>query len=188
MADADGAGAGRGRFGDLPGRSVAELEALLVTATPVPHTRLAGHLFHGMSLAMPAPLFALFGKFGKSFVADAETGELVGWNTRMRQDKGEAWTPALVRGREVTYGKYRVAPHGAGAPNVYPGALLIDYGRGGNRSWDPLGRVRDYIVSVDTDGQGGAAGDLWLGRMYLALGGRLVPTPSYFALARGPAI
>jgi hypothetical protein len=180
MPDADGLAA----LTDLTGRSSAELEAILKTAPPVPLDRLSGHLFHGMSLAMPAPLFALFGKFGKSFVADPATGELVGWNTRMRQNAtAEPWTPLLVRGREVQYGKYRVAPHGAPSGAPYPGALLIDYGRGGNRSWDPLGRVRDFIAAVD-----GAEGNVWLGRMFLALGGRLVPTPSYFGLARGPAI
>ncbi len=180
MPDADGLAA----LTDLAGRSSAELEAILKTAPPVPLDRLAGHLFHGMSLAMPAPLFALFGKFGKSFVADAATGELAGWNTRMRQNAtGEPWTPLVVRGREVHYGKYRVAPHGPQSWAPYPGALLIDYGRGGNRSWDPLGRVRDFIVAVD-----GTDGNVWLGRMLLALGGRLVPTPSYFGLARGPAI
>ena len=183
MPDADGLSA----LTELAGRSPAELEAILKTAPPVPLDRLAGHLFHGMSLAMPAPLFALFGKFGKSFMADPATGELAGWNTRMRQNgMGEPWTPLIVRGREVLYGKYRVAPHGAqsGQPyQPYAGALLIDYGRGGNRSWDPLGRVRDFIVAVD-----GTDGNVWLGRMYLALGGRLVPTPSYFGLARGTAL
>lgn len=144
-----------------------------------------GWLWHGLSLALPAPAFALFGKFGKTFTIDLAHGDIRGLNVRMRQRAGDAWEPARLAGRELTYGRYRLVDAGPDAP--YPGALLIDYGRGMNRPWDPLGLVRDYIAEVEPG--------LWLGHMWLELGApgplarlappRLVPTPSWFALARG---
>jgi len=165
------------RFTDLAELPPTELESLLQAGQPTHLDRLAGFMFHGWSLAMPAPLFSLFGRFGKTFHRDPATGRVRGWNVRMRQNV-EAWTPALFRGRPITYGHYEVIgdPEGALA-GTYPNAVLIDYGRGGNRAWDPLARVRDWVVAVDDD--------LLLGRMYLSLGGRQVATPSYFGLARG---
>ena len=165
------------RFIDLAKLTPPELESLLKQGEPTSPEALAGFLFHGWSLAMPAPLFSLFGRFGKTFHRDPATGRVRGWNLRMRQGD-DAWTPALFRGRPITYGHYEVigSPGGALA-ELYPNALLIDYGKGGNRAWDPLGRVRDWVVAVDDD--------LLVGRMYLSLGGRQVPTPSYFGLARG---
>jgi hypothetical protein len=165
------------RFADLVGLEPTALEALMRTGQPLELAALEGWLWHGLSLAMPAPLFKLFGRFGKAFHHDPSTGRTRGWNVRMRRGDGE-WTPALFRGRPVTYGHYEVVPHPEGAlAEAYPQAFLIDYGKGGNRSWDPLARVRDWVVCVGDD--------VLLGRMYLSLGGRQVPTPSYFGLARG---
>lgn len=168
------------RFADLAKLTPAELEGLLQAGQPTRPEALVGWLFHGWSLAMPAPLFSLFGRFGKTFHHDPESGRVRGWNVRMRQNV-EGWEPALFRGRAITYGHYELidAPGGALA-RQYPNAVLIDYGKGGNRAWDPLGRVRDWVVAVDDD--------LLVGRMYLSLGGRQVATPSYFGLARGAAL
>lgn len=165
------------RFDDLSKLTPSALEDLMKSAAPRPDgDHLAGSLWHGYSLAMPAPLFALFGRFGKSFHRDAD-GRLRGWNTRMRQGV-DGWHPLVFRGKPVTYGHYEVVTEPEGTlAELYPGAVLIDYGLGGNRAWDPLGRVRDWVVQLSDD--------LLLGRMYLSLGGRAVPTPSYFGLARG---
>ncbi len=161
------------RFAELAQVPPTELEALLRSGLPIDTDTLEG-LWHGYSLAMPAPLFKLFGHFGKTFVREP-SGRMRGWNVRMRQ--GAGWTPMTFRGKPVTYGHYEVVDEPQDAlADQYPNAFLIDYGKGRNRAWDPLGRVRDWVVQVD-DG-------VLLGRMYLALGGRQVPTPSYFALAR----
>ncbi|MCC6621899.1 MAG: hypothetical protein IT385_11625 [Deltaproteobacteria bacterium] len=148
-----------------------------------------GWLWHGLALATPEPLFRLVGKFGKAFEPDPETGgaTLRGWNVRMRQRKDERWEPLTIRDRQVTYGRYRLDPAPAGPEAPHPGALLIDYGGGANRPWDPLGLVRDYIVMLEPG--------LWLGHMYVELGlpgplarvlaPRTIATPSWFALARG---
>lgn len=187
-----------GRFAELAELPASELEACLRSGLPVDVDSLAdtfegggggsggarasGTLWHGYALAMPSQLFKLFGRFGKTFVRDARG--VRGWNVRMQQagpDDERPWTAAVFRGRAVTYGHYRVIeePEGAQA-EAYPNAFLIDYGLGGNRAWDPLARVRDWVVALDDD--------LLVGRMFLSLGGRQVATPSYFALARGEPV
>lgn len=165
------------RFDPVAKLTPTELENALKEGKKATEAQLAGHLWHGLSLVMPQPLFSLFGRFGKAFHLDPNGGRLRGWNVRMRQ--GEGWAPFTFRNKQVTYGFYDVdlAPSSQKLAATYPNAFLIDYGKAGNRAWDPLGRVRDWVVAID-DG-------LLLGRMYLAFGGRSVPTPSYFALARG---
>lgn len=141
-------------------------------------SRLSGYLWHGLALATPGPLMALVGKFGKTFITDPASGAVRGWNVRMRQSRDARWDARLVRGHEIVYGRYEVTAAPVAGP--YPDALLIDYGRGANRAWDPLRLVRDFIVPIEPD--------LWLGHMWLAVGSKLVPTPSWFALARGESI
>jgi hypothetical protein len=175
------------RFEPVVDKNPHELEGLLRQGRRVDPEALEGWLWHGLSLGLAPPLFALFGRFGKTFHREtsqlpgrdpASVGGLRGWNVRMRQKGVEGWVPLTFRGRTVTYGFYDVLPEPRGQlSQTYPEAFLIDYGRAGNRAWDPLGRVRDWVVGVEDD--------LLLGRMYLSLGGRNVPTPSYFALARG---
>lgn len=168
------------RFAELAALSPSELEGLMRGGLPLEVETLADCLWQGYSLAMAAPVFALFGHFGKTFVRDPATGRVRGWNVRMRQGT-DAWTPTVFRGRAVTYGHYEVIDEPRGPlADTYPNAFMIDYGKGGNRLWDPLAIVRDWVVAVDDD--------ILVGRMYLALGGRQVATPSYFGLARGEAL
>ncbi len=175
------------RFDEVAKLPAAELENILKEGTKTDEGKLEGWLWHGLSLAMAPPLFAIFGRFGKAFHRDVSplpgrdperVGMLRGWNVRMSQKGATGWNPLEFRGKTVTYGHYDVitSPDGQLA-KTYPNAFLIDYGKAGNRPWDPLGRVRDWVVAVDDD--------VLVGRMYLSLGGRSVPTPSYFALARG---
>jgi len=175
----------------LPAQGLADLmQEALAQGDSDPHDLCEGGqgwLWHGLSLAMPGVMFRLFGKFGKAFTADPETGGVRGWNVRMRQSQDERWEPLRLRERAVTYGRYRLVTEPAGPEAPHPGALLIDYGGGANRPWDPLGLVRDYVVMLEPG--------LWLGHMYVELGlpgplarvlaPRTVATPSWFALARG---
>ena len=61
---------------------------------------------------------------------------------------------------------------------AYLHALLLDYGKGGNKPWDPMAAIRDYIVQVDPESP-----DLLLGKAYIALGPLRVHT-NYFILER----
>ncbi len=161
------------RFEPLLDLDIDALEARMKGGSPAP-SDLAG-VWHGLALGLLPPLEALFGRFAKVFAA-TDSG-LIGWNLRMKQNA--RYEPLRFCGSEFTYGRFGVdrtpAHHEALA---YPGALLLDYGVGS--PFDPLSRVRDFIVEVDHD--------LLLGRMFLALPWRssLLPTSSYFALARAP--
>jgi hypothetical protein len=72
------------------------------------------------------------------------------------------------------YRVYKVVPEAR--DNRYPGALLLDYGLGGNGIFGPP--LRDYLVQVYPDDP-----DLLLGKAYLALGGLRIPL-SFFVLKR----
>ena len=65
------------------------------------------------------------------------------------------------------------------SPWPYGDGLLIDYGRGRNRRFDPIGRVRDPLVAFT-----GGGVELLLGWSYLDLGLFRLATPSFFALER----
>ena len=136
------------RFAELATLPASELEALLRSGLPFDVETLGDSLWHGYSLAMAAPVFKLFGRFGKAFVRDPVSGRIRGWNVRMRQGV-DAWTPALFRGRAVTYGHYEVIDEPQGQlSDLYPNAFMIDYGKGGNPRLDPTNRVRDPIVAL----------------------------------------
>ena len=164
------------RFGPLRALDASALAELMRARAAGPNNpkALAGYMWHGLALAVPSPLFALVGKFGKAFVNDPAAGTIRGWNVRMVQSRDDRWDPKLFRGRELIYGRYQLEP---AADGPYPGALRIDYGRGQNKPWDPLQVVRDFVVEVEPG--------LWLGHMYLRVAARLVATPSWFALVRG---
>ena len=59
--------------------------------------------------------------------------------------------------------------------NQYLHAMLLDYGRGGNKPYDPSSGLRDYLVQL--------ADDIYLGKAYYALGPLRIPT-SFFILER----
>jgi|GEM_PF-2026147 len=164
----------RPTFLELQSFSVEALDALLARNSGPNPDNVAGYLYRGLALKMPAPAFSLLGKFGKAFVKDG--AGLRGWNVRMQQNAlDDAWRPVEFKGKPVTYGHYRTRPT---APSErHPQAMTIDYALGGNRRLDPSSRIVDYLVAVGGD-------DLLLGRLYLNLGGRLIPMPSYFVLQR----
>jgi hypothetical protein len=115
------------------------------------------------------------------FCFEEASGVLRGWNVRVEQRGiGADSVPQQKDGVPVTFGHYHVVPaRPSESPWPYGEGLLIDYGRGGNRRLDPLGLVRDPLVSL----REGDAG-LLLGWSYVDLGGLRIPTPSFFALER----
>src|SRR5207237_10138862 len=59
--------------------------------------------------------------------------------------------------------------------NAYLHAVLLNYGRGGNKPYDPTRGLRDYVVQLDEH--------LFLGKAHYALGPLRVPT-NFFILER----
>lgn len=158
---------------DLLGLSRAELEARLRDGHPVPPEALAGRRYDGVSIGMPAILERLTWKtFRKAFCRDPD-GRIRGWNVRMRQDGLEPpWRPQLRGGQPRTFGHFEVVVDD-------DGHALLDYRLGRNRRLDPTSRILDPLVALEP-------GDMSLlfGRTLVAVGGRRLPTPAYFALLR----
>ena len=164
--------------------SRAELLARLRAGGELRPEALEGHLFHGVSLGLPAWLERLtWKKFAKGFHRD---GEIVrGWNVRIAQTPLDdpRWDPKEKRGVPVTFGHFEVLPaRGARVPHGVEQGVLLDYGRGKNGLFDPTRLVKDPVVAR------ARAGDVLLGWSYVALGPLRLGTPSFFTLERGPRL
>lgn len=110
----------------------------------------------------------------------AEDGRAMGYNTPVAQGAlTEAWQVRPSEAAPRRFGFYAVAPvDPTSRDNHYLHALLLDYGRGGNRAWDVTRGIRDYLVQVDA-----GSPDLLLGKAYYAVGPARVPL-GYFVLER----
>jgi len=120
------------------------------------------------------PLAQLAGikKFVKGFVR-GENGQVTGYNSPVKNNVLDGrWHVAAKR-----YGFYAVAPvDPTSRDNKYLHAVLLDYGKGGNKAYDPTSALRDYVVQVDKSNP-----DLFLGKAYGALGPLRIPT-NFFIL------
>jgi len=156
---------------------VSELSDLAVqmkSGLPVAAAQILGWQYRGTSLGLPSWIERLTWKtFIKVFHRD-DGGRARGWNVRCHQPEGR---PKVERGVPVTFGHFAIVDAADRYP-VAPGALLLDYGAGGNRRLDVTARLRDPVVALDD------RGDKLLGCSFLEIAGALVPTPSYFLLER----
>jgi hypothetical protein len=163
----------------LARRPRAELEETLVRGRRPPLDDLVGWELRGMNTPRWARA-ARIRKFVKGFER-RPGGEVVGYNRPVRQDADDA--PWQVTGEP--FGWYLVTEVDATArDNAYLHAVLLDYGRGENRPWDPSRALRDYVVRVDEPGA-----ELYLGKAYAAVGPARLAV-SYFVLEqlrRAPA-
>ncbi|HET9986970.1 MAG TPA: hypothetical protein VFQ65_00580, partial [Kofleriaceae bacterium] len=126
----------------------------------------AGWVYRGTSLGLPALVEKLsWVKFAKAFHRDGAS--VRGWNIRIEQDPlDRPWRPKLRRGAPITFGAFELIEDRAG--------IVLDYG--GERG--VLRVLRDPLVALDD------RADVLFGRSFVAVGGRTVPTPSYFLLER----
>lgn len=113
-------------------------------------------------------------KFLKGFFR-GDDGRVMGYNSPVAQNVLDGrWHVAAKR-----FGFYEVrAVDPTARDNAYLHALLLDYGRGGNKRYDPTRGLRDYLVQVDA-----ANPDLFLGKASYALGPLRVMT-NFFVLER----
>ena len=128
-----------------------------------------------------SPIVRMLGlqKFIKGFFQDHDHVE--GYNTPVLQNGIDA--PWLAQPSPETprrFGFYTVTPvDAASKENLYPRALLLDYGASRR---NPAGRIeralRDYLVQPDP-----ANPDVLLGKAYFAVGTLRIPS-NYFVLER----
>jgi hypothetical protein len=162
----------------LEAMSMGELEIVFQRGVAPDLDRLAGWEFRGINTPGWAKLAGIK-KFMKGFYKD-ERGEVYGYNCPIVQNGlGHPWIAKPDDAAPKRFGFYRVAPVDPTArDNVYLHAVLLDYGRGGNKALDPTRGLRDYLVQVDA-GQD----DVLLGKAYYALGPLRLAT-SFFVLER----
>jgi len=119
------------------------------------------------------PVAQLLGikKFVKGFFR-AEDGRVMGYNCPVSRNALDGrWHIAPKR-----FGFYEVHEVDAtSTDNNYLHAVLLNYGKGGNKPFDPTAGLRDYVVQLGDD--------LFLGKAYYAVGPLRVPS-NFFILER----
>ena len=166
------------KFDELTKLRNMDLENIfLAGSAPVPGA-LAGFEFKGWNI----PWFtrvAGIQKFIKGFFSGPD-GRIEGYNIPVRQDGlKDAWTHLPNADEPKRFGFYLVgAVRPESRDNVYPNALLLDYGASPrNAFWRPERVLRDYLVQPDP-----AEPTVLLGKAYLALGARIAS--NFFVLER----
>ena len=159
-----------------------ERETLMMRGTAPRFEDLVGWEFAGANALGLTKLIGIR-KFTKGFYegpprSDGPSPFVQGYNIVVRQNGDEApheYVPSDAAPKR--HGFYRVhAVDPQARDSRYPGALLLDYGLGGNGLFGPP--LRDYIVQIYPDDP-----DLLLGKAYLALGPLRIPV-SFFVLKR----
>ncbi len=164
--------------------SWAELELAFVRGTTPDLEGLVGWEFRGINrLPLNAvPIAQLVGikKFMKGFFR-ADDGRVMGYNCPVAQNVLDGrWHAKPDDTAPKRFGFYEVKPVDATArDNNYLHALLLDYGRGGNKPYDVTRGLRDYVIQVDP-----ANPDLLLGKAYYAVGPGRIGGLNFFILER----
>ena len=160
-----------------------DLEFVLRCGTAPGLENLVGYEFKGYNTPFITQVLG-FRKFKKGFFAafgqSPETGEISGYNVDVEQNPiDQPWIARPSEANPKRHSFYRVyRVRRAERDNLYPNALLLNYGLGGNAVWNPAGLLRDYLVQVDPENN-----DLLLGKAYFAIGPARV-FPSFFVLER----
>ena len=163
-----------------------ELRLQMHAGQPIDIATLGDTAWFGISLGLPGWVERLSWKtFCKCFRREPSTGRVFGWNVRLRQDGvGAPPVPLYREGRAITFGHFEVVPQVPRGPaSDISRGLLLDYGKGDNGWWDPIGLLRDPLVALQPE-----AGAPLLGWSWVAIGPG-IGTPSYFLLSRiGPLV
>ena len=166
------------RYLELAGQSKGELDAVFAAGSPPDVAALTGFEFRGYNQPRTAALLGIR-KFIKAFYLD-RSGQPFGCNTPVAQNglAGE-WLPRPSAEQPKRYAFFRVEPADPDAPaGLRHNAVLLDYGRGGNRSYDIARILRDYLVRVDP-----GSDDLLLGKAYFVMA-RASLASSFFLIER----
>jgi hypothetical protein len=158
--------------------SHADIDLVFVRGTTPDLESLVGWEFRGINHPAWARVAGIK-KFVKGMFR-GEDGRVMGYNCPVVQNVLDGrWHTKPSDTAPKRFGFYEVAQVDATRrDNAYLHAVLLDYGRGGNKPWDPTRGLRDYLVQVDS-----ANPDLFLGKAYYALGPLRVHS-NFFILER----
>jgi hypothetical protein len=167
-----------GRYLELARLSKKELDAVFAAGSPPDVAALTGFEFRGYNQPRAAALLGIR-KFVKAFYLDRH-GRPFGCNTPVAQNGLDAdWLPRPDAERPRRYAFYQVEPADPDAADAQRhGAVLLDYGRGGNKGYDISRILRDYLVRVEP-----GADDLLLGKAYFVVARRRLAS-SFFLIER----
>jgi len=161
-----------------------ELEKVFVRGATPDLDALVGWEFRGINHLplndyLPIAQIAGIKKFVKGFYR-AEDGRVMGYNIPVARNVLDGrWHLKPSDSEPKRFGFYQVAAVDPTArDNTYLHAVLLDYGKGGNRRFDATNGLRDYLVQVDP-----ANPDLYLGKAYYAVGPLRIAT-NFFILER----
>ncbi len=166
------------RYLDLARSRRRDLDAVFAAGSPPDITALTGHEFRGYNRPRAAAALGIR-KFIKAFYLDRGVRPF-GCNTPVAQNGLDSeWLARPSEDSPRRYAFFLVEPADPDAADENRrGAVLLDYGRGGNRGYDVAQILRDYLVRV-TPG----SDDLLLGKAYFVVAGcRLFS--SYFLIER----
>ena len=167
-------------FEELREMSNDQLDELMENGHPVDPKEIEGFEFKGLNVGVPELLKMFAQKFKKCFYRDPITGELRGWNLKIKQDRelDGPWETTSDDIRKTAHGFYKVYPAADDDTfNHYSQALLINYGEGDNPALDVTSLLRDYMVCVN---EGDTS--LLLGKAYLDFGLFNLPSQGFFIL------
>jgi hypothetical protein len=155
-----------------------ELEKVFQRGVTPDLDALVGWEFRGINHlplnALPLAQIAGIKKFVKGFFRD-ESGKVMGYNSAVKNNALDGRWHVSPK-RYGFYEVYNVDP--TARDNRYLHAVLLDYGKGGNKVYDPTSLLRDYVIQVDPKNP-----DLFLGKAYGAIGPLRIPT-NFFILER----
>jgi hypothetical protein len=167
-----------GRYLDLARTSKAELDAVFAAGSPPDVAAITGFEFRGYNQPRAAALLGIR-KFIKVFYLD-RNGQHFGCNTPVAQNGlASEWVARPSPEQPKRYAFFRVdAADPAASDDRRHGAMLLDYGRGGNRAYDITKIIRDYVVRIEP-----GSDDLLLGKAYFVVAGARLAS-SYFLIER----
>jgi hypothetical protein len=165
---------------DLLKMTHAERKQVMWNAHPFDPEALANTMYRGIDLSMPKIVNKILWKtFRKTFVKDADTGDIRGWNVRMEQTgwEGEG-VPMVKNGKQLSFGHYRVRPaEGIKWPGGWKGVHYLDYGIAGNPWYDPGAPGFCPLVAVNE-----GRNDLLMGWEIMKIGPVFIPLMDFWAL------
>jgi hypothetical protein len=166
------------RAAQLERMSNAELEVVFLRGVTPALEDLIGWEFRGTNTP-PWMNLVRNKKFVKGMFRSGD-GDVYGYNCPVVQNRlDEPWLTRPDDAHPTRFGFYKViAVDPTRRDNKYLHALLLDYGQGGGKLYDPTRGLRDYLVQVDPADQ-----DLYLGKAYYAVGPARVFT-NFFVLER----